>query len=101
MQSASIYNSFASLNEWNRLRGRAGRNGFVGVLLVEVADLLVARRGAALFSSSSASSMVIDGEGVLFECLKKLRLMKGSGLEDPTTAVDLRLANGCGSPGFH
>ena len=70
MQSGSIYNSFASLNEWNRLRSRAGRNGFVGVLLVEAADLLVARRGAALFSSLSASSMVIDGEGVLFECLK-------------------------------
>ena len=74
---------------------RAGPNSFVGVILVEAADLLVARRGAALFSSLSASSMVIDGEGVLFECLKE---MKGSGLEDPTAAG---LANDCGSPGFH
>ena len=58
---------------------RVGPNGFVGVLLVEAADLLVARHGAALLPSSYASRMVMDGESALVKRPKELRLMKGSG----------------------
>jgi hypothetical protein len=48
---------------------QVGRNSFVGVLLVEAAGILAARRGAALLSSSSESSMATGGEGVLFEAV--------------------------------
>jgi len=58
---------------------RAGPNSFVGVILVEAADLLVARRGEALLPSSYASRMLMGGESALLERLKELRLMKGSG----------------------